>query len=82
MAQATTNPEQKTNRPPPQPQRVAAARAYQKTHLTEVAEEELLVNYAPVISQMAHRFAPLVQVSGDEAPTAATKVASKGGTRP
>ena len=65
MAQATTNPKQQTDRPPPQPQRVAAARAYQKTHLTEVTEEELLVNYAPVISQMVHRFAPLVRVTVD-----------------
>ena len=65
MAQATTNPKQQTNRPAPQPKRVAAARAYQKTHLTEVTEEELLVNYAPVISQMVHRFAPLVRVTVD-----------------
>ena len=39
MAQATTNPKKR-----PQPQRVAAARAYQKMHLTEVTEEELLLN--------------------------------------
>ncbi len=65
MAQATTNPEQQTGRPPAKPQRVAAARAYQKAHLTEVTEEELLANYAPVISQMVHRFAPLVRVTVD-----------------
>ena len=46
-------------------QRVMAARAYQKTHLTEGTEEELLQSYAPVISQMVHRFAPLVRVSVD-----------------
>ncbi|MBL67949.1 MAG: hypothetical protein CMO74_05785 [Verrucomicrobiales bacterium] len=50
------------------PQRAPAARAakaYQKTSLTEATEEDLLQNYAQVINQMVHRFAPLVRVAVD-----------------
>tara|TARA_Y100000588_G_scaffold325364_1_gene359102 strand:- start:1043 stop:1855 length:813 start_codon:yes stop_codon:yes gene_type:complete len=42
-----------------------AARMYHKTGLTEVSEEQLLQTYAPVISQMVYRFAPLVRVTVD-----------------
>ncbi len=42
-----------------------AAKAYQKTALTEATEEDLLESYAPVINQMVHRFAPLVRVTVD-----------------
>lgn len=42
-----------------------AAKAYQKTALTEATEEDLLESYAPVINQIVHRFAPLVQVAVD-----------------
>ncbi len=44
---------------------VRAAKAYQKTALTEASEEDLLQGYAPVINQMVHRYAPLVRVSVD-----------------
>ena len=42
-----------------------AARMYHKTGLTEVSAEQLLQTYAPVISQMVYRFAPLVRVAVD-----------------
>jgi len=42
-----------------------AAKAYQKTALTEATEEDLLQGYAKVINQMVHRYAPLVRVSVD-----------------
>jgi RNA polymerase sigma factor for flagellar operon FliA len=42
-----------------------AAKAYQKTALTEATEEDLLQSYAPVINQIVHRFAPLVRVAVD-----------------
>ena len=65
MAQTTANLDQQATQQDNSPQRVRAARAYQKTHLTESNEEELLQSYAPVISQMVHRFAPLVRVTVD-----------------
>jgi RNA polymerase sigma factor for flagellar operon FliA len=66
MAEATANLDQQaTRRDSNHPQRVKAARAYQKTNLTEGNEEELLQSYAPIISQMVHRFAPLVRVTVD-----------------
>ncbi len=65
MAQTTANLDQQATQQDSSPQRVRAARAYQKTHLTESNEEELLQSYAPVISQMVHRFAPLVRVTVD-----------------
>ena len=40
-------------------------KAYQKVSLTEATEEDLLTNYAPIINQTVHRFAPLVRVSID-----------------
>jgi len=40
-------------------------KAYQKVSLTEATEEDLLTNYAPIINQTVHRFAPLVRVSVD-----------------
>ena len=64
MATGTANMDQRSQRRAPAPQ-VVAARAYQKTRLTEGTEEELLATYAPVISQMVHRFAPLVKVTVD-----------------
>lgn len=42
-----------------------AARAYQKVSLTESAEEDLMAQYAPLINQLVHRFAPLVRVVVD-----------------
>ncbi len=42
-----------------------AARAYQKVKLSEATEDELLATYAPVISQMVHRFVPLTRVTVD-----------------
>ena len=65
MAQTTANPDQPAAQQDSRPQRVRAARAYQKTNLTESNEEELLHSYAPVISQMVHRFSPLVSVTVD-----------------
>ena len=65
MAETTASMEQQTDPREQRTQRVMAARAYQKTHLTEDTEEELLQTYAPVISQMVHRFAPLVRVAVD-----------------
>lgn len=64
MATGTANMDQRSQRRAPAPH-VVAARAYQKTRLTEGTEEELLATYAPVISQMVHRFAPLVKVTVD-----------------
>ena len=65
MAEATANLNQQAAQQDDHPQQVKAARAYQKTNLTESNEEELLQSYAPVISQMVHRFAPLVRVTVD-----------------
>lgn len=65
MSTATTNPDQKAPRRPVPTPSVLAARKYQKTQLTEGTEEEILATYAPVISQMVHRFAPLVKVTVD-----------------
>ena len=65
MAETTASMEQQADPREQRTQRVMAARAYQKTHLTEDTEEELLQTYAPVISQMVHRFAPLVRVAVD-----------------
>ena len=65
MAEATANLNQQAAEQDDHPQQVKAARAYQKTNLTESNEEELLQSYAPIISQMVHRFAPLVRVTVD-----------------
>ena len=56
MPQTTTNPEQRSAHGEDRPAQAKAARAYQKVKLTESTEEELLETYAPVISQMVHRF--------------------------
>lgn len=42
-----------------------AARVYHKMSLSDFTEEQLLENYAPIISQMVNRFAPLAQVMVD-----------------
>ena len=63
MAQATAQHETKTAPRPHRPKQAKAARAYQKAQLTEATEEELLETYASVISQMVHRFVPLVRVT-------------------
>ena len=42
-----------------------AARTYHKMSLNDFTEEQLLENYAPIISQMVNRFAPLAQVAVD-----------------
>ena len=65
MAQATAQQEQETAPRPHRPTQTKAARAYQKAQLTEATEEELLETYASVISQMVHRFVPLVRVTVD-----------------
>ena len=65
MAQATAQQEQETAPRPHRPTQTEAARAYQKAQLTEATEEELLETYASVISQMVHRFVPLVRVTVD-----------------
>ncbi len=65
MAQATANPEQQSARQGNRPMQTQAARTYQKVKLTETTEDELLVTYAPVISQMVYRFAPLARVTVD-----------------
>ncbi len=38
---------------------------YQKASPLEISEEELLQNYATIIAQMAHRFAPIVRAAVD-----------------
>ena len=65
MTQATANPEQQSARQGNRPMQTQAARTYQKVKLTETTEDELLVTYAPVISQMVYRFAPLARVTVD-----------------
>ena len=65
MPQTTANPEQRSVHDEDRPVQVKAARAYQKVKLTESTEDELLDAYATVISQMVHRFAPLVRVTVD-----------------
>lgn len=65
MAQATAQHNPETAPRPHRPMQTKAARAYQKAQLTEASEEDLLEIYAPVISQMVHRFVPLVRVTVD-----------------
>ena len=65
MAQATANPEQQAAQRENRPVQAQAARAYQKVKLTEATEDELLITYAPVISQMVYRFVPLARVTVD-----------------
>ena len=52
MDQATAQHKPETTPRPHRPTQAKAARAYQKTQLTEATEEEILETYAPVISQM------------------------------
>ena len=65
MPQTTANPEQQSAHGEDRPTQAKAARAYQKVKLTESTEDELLDTYATVISQMVHRFVPLVRVTVD-----------------
>ena len=65
MAMATANSDEQTASGNKLPQQAAAARAYQKASLTAATEDEILDTYAPVISQMVHRFVPLVKVTVD-----------------
>ena len=65
MAQATANPKQQSARQGNRPAQTQAVRTYQKVKLTETTEDELLVTYAPVISQMVYRFVPLARVTVD-----------------
>ena len=65
MDQATAQHKPETAPRPHRPTQAKAARAYQKAQLTEATEEEILETYAPVISQMVHRFVPLVRVTVD-----------------
>ena len=65
MAQATANPEQQAAQRENRPVQAQAARAYQKVKLTESTEDELIITYAPVISQMVYRFVPLARVTVD-----------------
>lgn len=65
MPQTTANPEQRSAHGDNRPTQAKAARAYQKVKLTESTEDELLDTYATVISQMVHRFVPLVRVTVD-----------------
>ena len=62
---ATANSDEQTASGNKRPQQAAAARAYQKASLTAATEDEILDTYAPVISQMVHRFVPLVKVTVD-----------------
>ena len=65
MDLATAQHKPETTPRPHRPTQAKAARAYQKAQLTEATEEEILETYAPVISQMVHRFVPLVRVTVD-----------------
>ena len=65
MAPATAHPEQKPFQQGKRPAQAKAARVYQKAKLSEATEDEMLATYAPVISQMVHRFVPLVRVTVD-----------------
>ena len=65
MAQTAAHPEQKPSRQGGRPIQAKAARVYQKAKLSEATEDELLATYAPVISQMVHRFVPLARVTVD-----------------
>ena len=65
MAMATANSDEQTASGNKRTQQAVAARAYQKARLTAATEDEILANYAPVISQMVYRFAPLVKVTVD-----------------
>ena len=65
MAMATANSDEQTAPGNKRTQQAVAARAYQKARLTAATEDEILANYAPVISQMVYRFAPLVKVTVD-----------------
>ena len=65
MAPATAHPEQKPFQQGKRPVQAKAARVYQKAKLSEATEDEMLATYAPVISQMVHRFVPLVRVTVD-----------------
>lgn len=65
MAQTSAHDQPATLPRPHRPTQAKAARAYQKAQLTEATEDELLETYAPVISQMVHRFVPLVRVTVD-----------------
>tara|TARA_B100000959_G_scaffold180962_1_gene189336 strand:- start:181 stop:996 length:816 start_codon:yes stop_codon:yes gene_type:complete len=65
MAQTATHPKQKPVRQENRPVQAKAARVYQKAKLSEATEDELLATYAPVISQMVHRFVPLARVTVD-----------------
>ena len=62
---ATANSDEQTASGNKRTQQAIAARAYQKARLTAATEDEILANYAPVISQMVYRFAPLVKVTVD-----------------
>ena len=62
---ATANSDEQTASGNKRTQQAVAARAYQKARLTAATEDEILANYAPVISQMVYRFAPLVKVTVD-----------------